>query len=103
MLEELKNKAVLGEIEVSEHAVGQMVKRNIAGAEVLEAIASGQIIEDYPTAPHGPCCLIFGRTLANRPLHLVLTYPSRPFVRVITVYEPDARVWTNFITRIPKP
>lgn len=103
MLEELKTKAARGEIEVSEHAVGQMVKRNIVGVEILEAIASGQVIEDYPAAAYGPCCLIFGRTSANRPLHLVLTYPSRPLIRVITVYEPDARVWTDFITRIPKP
>ena len=87
---------------MSEHAAAQMVKRNIAGAEILEALAAGQLIEDYPKAAFGPCCLIFGKTASNRPIHLVVTYPYRPFIRIITVYEPDPAVWNNFITRIPK-
>jgi len=46
MLDEIKRKSKLAEIEASEHAVVQMVKRNIAGAEAQEAIASAQLIED---------------------------------------------------------
>lgn len=103
MLDELKRKSVRGEIEASEHALEQMVKRNIAGTEVLEAVATAQLIEDYPMAPYGPCCLIFGRTTLNRPIHLVVTYPYRPLIRIITVYEPDPAVWANFITRISTP
>ena len=103
MLDEIKRKSKLGEIEASEHAVVQMVKRNIAGAEAQEAIASAQLIEDYPEAPYGPCCLIFGKTAQSRPLHLVVTYPYRALLRIITIYEPDPAVWADFTTRIPKP
>ena len=88
---------------MSDHAAKQMVRRDIAGAEVLEALAAGQLLENYPEAPFGPCCLIFGKTWLNRPLHLVVTHPYRPLIRIITVYEPDPTVWSNFITRIPKP
>ena len=103
MLDDLKHKVARGEIEVSEHATKQITRRNIAAAEITQAIATAQLVEDYPEAQYGPCCLIFGRTEMNRPLHLVVTYPYRPRVRLITAYEPDPSLWVNFIIRRPQP
>lgn len=77
----------------TEHAVRQMIKRQITDDEVHDAILSGEIIEDYPDDKYSPSCLVFGRTHAGRPLHVQCSAPPR--VRIITVYEPDPDVWVD--------
>jgi hypothetical protein len=58
--------------------------------EVEEAITNrSEVIEDYPDDMYGSSCLIFGFTRAGRPLHIQCSYPGRPFVKIVTVYEPD--------------
>jgi hypothetical protein len=80
------------------HAVQQRIARGILGSETEEAIVSAEIVEDYPQHHYGPCCLIFGRTGAGRPLHLVCSLRST--VDIVTVYEPDAEEWeTDLKTR----
>lgn len=61
---------------------------------------AGEVIEEYPNDKYGPSCLIFGFTIANRPLHVQCSYPSRPLVKIITLYEPDPKIWINFKLRI---
>ncbi len=53
----------------------------------------------YPQDKYGPSCLIFGKTAAGRPLHVQGSDPSRPIVKIITVYEPDPALWTDFKVR----
>lgn len=73
------------------HGAQQRIARRISGAEIEEAIASGVIIEDYPGHRYGPAALILGRTSQNRPLHVLCSV--RPFVGIVTVYEPDPQEW----------
>ncbi|MGD0387352.1 MAG: DUF4258 domain-containing protein [Tepidisphaeraceae bacterium] len=101
MIDEIRAKVARNEFEFSRHAVDQTVRRRIAVAEVRQAIAAGAVIEDYPDDKYSPSCLIFGRTLAGRPLHLQTSYPSRPIIKVITLYEPDPNQWIDFRTRKP--
>jgi hypothetical protein len=54
-----------------------------------------------PTDKYGPSCLVFGVTLTHRPLHIQCSYPSRPLVKIITVYEPDPQRWVDFKVRRP--
>lgn len=77
----------------SEHALRQMAKRDISDDEVVEAILSGEIIEEYPDDKYSPSCLIFGETKGKRPLHVVCSLPPR--VRIITVYQPDPDEWID--------
>jgi len=56
----------LGELLIS----GCLIRR-ISVAEVRQAIASGEVIEDYPDDKYGPSCLISGFTQAERPLHII--------------------------------
>jgi hypothetical protein len=58
-----------------------------------------EIIEDYPDDKYGPSCLILGFTKAGRPFHLQCSYPSRPLIKIITIYEPDPDLWVNFRVR----
>ncbi len=99
MITDIRAKIASGQFEFSQHAVDQSIIRHISVQEVREAIANGQIIEDYPRDKYGPSCLVFGRTLSNRPLHIQCSYPSRPLIKIITLYEPDPKRWINFRIR----
>ena len=99
MIDEIRNKIAASQFEYSRHAVDQSLLRHITIQEVREAIAVADVIEDYPHDKYGPSCLILGFTSAQRPLHLQCSYPSRPLVKIITLYEPDPDLWINFKTR----
>jgi len=100
MLEEIRSKLLRRQYEFSRHAVDQTLIRNIAVAELEQAIANrSEIIEDYPDDKYGPSCLILGFTEAGRPLHLQCSYPSRPLIKIVTVYEPDPDLWTDLRVR----
>lgn len=95
MLEGIREKISTGQFEFSKHAVDQSILRHLTLQEVREAIAVGEIIEDYPDDKYGPSCLIFGFTRLGRPLHIQCSYPSRSLVKIVTLYEPDADAWIN--------
>jgi hypothetical protein len=100
LIQEIRAKIKQRHYEFSKHAVDQSIVREISVAE-MEAAVSGQseIIEDYPEDKYGPSCLIFGYTKAGRPLHIQCSYPSRPLLKIITLYQPDADLWVDFQVR----
>ena len=99
LLVEIRAKIRNGQFELSEHATEQSGIRYISLQEVQEAIKESEVIENYPDDKYGPSCLILGFTQSKRPLHIQCSYPSRPLVKIITVYEPDPLRWINFKTR----
>lgn len=56
--------------------IRQSLLRRIVSREEREAIAAGNIIEDYPNDKYGPSCLVLGFTQAGRPLHSAPTHPA---------------------------
>ncbi len=98
MIDEIREKVERNQVELSKHAIDQSGIRKIRVQEIKEAIASGQIIEKYPNDKYGPSCLVFGFTRDMRPIHIQCSYPSRPSIKVITLYEPDPQIWTNSFT-----
>lgn len=99
LIGEIRVKFAHDDFEFLRHAVDQTIRRQVTVAEIRQTIAAGDVIEDYPHDKYGPSCLIFGRTLAGRPLHLQTSYPSRPIVKIVTLYEPDPNEWIDFRTR----
>lgn len=99
LLDEIRQKIEAGQFEFSRHAVDQTIIRRISVHEVREIFADAEVIEDYPEDKYGPRCLIFGRTMAARPLHIQCSYPSRPLIKVITLYEPDPARWIDLKIR----
>ncbi|MCH7756243.1 DUF4258 domain-containing protein [candidate division KSB1 bacterium] len=99
MIEEIQEKIKLGEYEYSRHAVDQSILREISNEEIIAVIQSGEIIEDYPQDKYGPSCLIAGSTPKGRWVHVQVSYPGRPKVKVITVYQPNTEEWINFKMR----
>lgn len=88
-----------GRFEFSEHATDQTILRRISVQEVREALRRPELIEYYPQDKYGPSCLMLGFTNAGRPLHIQCSDPSRPLVKIITLYEPDPARWANARSR----
>lgn len=101
LVEDIQAKVAAGAFEFSQHALDQSLRRRIAVSELREAIASGELIEDYPNDKYGPSCLLLGWTAAGRPLHVQCSYPSRPLIKIITLYEPDPDQWIDLRSRRP--
>jgi len=87
MIVEISERVSANQFEFSKHAVDQSILRHVTLKDIREAIADGEIIEDYPNDKYGPSCLIFGFTKAGRPLHIHCSYPTRPLVKIITLYD----------------
>ena len=102
MIDEIRTKIVNGLFEFSKHAADLSILRRVSIQELREAIKAGAVIEYYPNDKYGPSCLIFGLTTADRPLHIQCSYPSRPLLKIIPLYEPDERLWIDFKMRKPQ-
>jgi hypothetical protein len=99
VIEQIREKIFQRQYEYSRHATDQSIIRHISDQEMHEAIAAGEIIEDYPNDKYGPSCLIAGQTLAGRWIHVQTSYPSRPKVKIITLYQPNPDEWIDFKVR----
>lgn len=99
MIDEIRRRFRELQYEYSLHAVDQSILKRITRREIEEAVACGDIIEEYPTDKYGPSCLVFGTTRLGRPIHVQCTQPVRPKVKIITVYEPDPDEWNEFRRR----
>jgi hypothetical protein len=99
LLQDVQAKFLQDEFEFSKHAVDQSVLRDISVIEIREALACGEIIKDCPDDKYEPSCLIFGMTVSQRPLHIQCSYPIRPIIKSITVYEPNPTEWIDYKER----
>lgn len=100
VLDEIRHKIGQGQYEFSKHAVDQTIIRSIRIAEIEEAIENrSEIIETYPDDKYGASCLILGFIQRGRPLHIQCSYPDRPLIKIVTVYEPDDDSWIDYRVR----
>jgi hypothetical protein len=94
VLERIRAQADVENIRITQHAQQEMVEEDIILDEVLEAIATGHVLENYPEHRRGACCLLNGLTEDGRSLHVVCT-TARPTLIIITVYEPKPPKWVT--------
>ncbi len=99
LIEELRAKVGSGQFEYTQHAADQSILRHITVEEVRQVMATGEIIEEYPNDKYGPSCLVLGFTKVGRPIHVQCSAPSRPVLKIITLYEPEPNQWVNFRAR----
>jgi len=88
-------------IVFSGHAVRRMFERSLAEPDILQVIAQGEVIEEYPSDTPYPSALLLG-FIGTTPVHVVV---AREVVTgdcvVVTVYIPNpARRSPDFHTRI---
>lgn len=90
-LEQLRIHFIAKAYLLTAHASDRAAERGIVSTEIETAIASGEVIEDYPNDKYGPSCLILGQSATGRMLHIQVSYQLS--VKVITVYEPSPNEW----------
>jgi hypothetical protein len=91
---------VADSFEFSKHAVDQMMHRRILVHEIKEALAMPEVLEHYPNDKYGPSCLVLGFSSKGKALHVVCTHPDRELLKIITIYEPDPKLWLDFRKRL---
>ena len=80
--------ASISNIKWAKHCLERMQERDISINDVKSCLQTGEIIEYYPEDFPHPSCLIYGRTLENKILHIVVgTDNSTLFF--ITAYFPS--------------
>jgi hypothetical protein len=90
-------------VRVSSHALREAEADGLLLRQIEVATEGGECIEDCPTDPRGPSCLILGRW-RDVPIHALWGFdePSRQAI-LITVYLPDAQRWSDdFRKRRPR-
>ncbi|MBI5345448.1 MAG: DUF4258 domain-containing protein [Deltaproteobacteria bacterium] len=85
------------------HVNLRLASRYISRKEILDAVDSMKIIEEYPVDKYLPSCLIYAETKA-RVFHIHIAMDvAGDNVRIITAYEPDPVEWDeNFKKRRKK-
>lgn len=102
-IDEIRKLIRAGRYEVSLHAQQERLEDDLDISEIETAILSGEIIEDYPDDPRGPCCLVSGQA-GSKAVHVVLGWArtrekEERTLRMITVYIPKAPKWSDPRTR----
>ena len=67
----IKEQVQKGNYQLKLHALERASARQIDPLEIKEALLNGQIIEDYPDDKRGHSCLIQGKSLGGKDIHLV--------------------------------
>ena len=86
-IERIKELSTASRIRWSTHVAQRMMERSISRSDVISAIRTGEIIEDYPEDFPLPSCLISGIVNKN-PIHVVVAQDEEEIV-IISVYRPD--------------
>lgn len=77
------------------HAVQRMFERNISPKKVIQAVQTGEMIEDYSEEMPEPGRLILGFQ-GKRPFHVVTSENAEANeITIITVYLPDSDKWSK--------
>ncbi len=92
----IRAKIQQGRFEFSQHATDRAIIRDIRVRELREAMQEAELVESYPEDKYGPSYLVLGFTDSGRPLHVHCSHPSRPLIKIITLYEPSPSIWVDF-------
>ena len=98
-LEKIKALYLSRKIRWSKHCLERMAERDIKRCDIKNCILNGEIIEEYPNDYPNPSLLIFGYTLENKALHVVVGFDDN-FVYLVTSYFPTTEKFeSNLKTR----
>ena len=97
-LKAIQQAIATGDYQYTSHAVERTTERRISRIEIEKTIATGKILEEYPDDKYGPSCLVYGKTNAGRPLHVLVSSPPSA-VKIISAYEPDPDEWEEYQVR----
>ena len=78
------------------HALTEAKKDGVTPEDVVHAILTGEVIEEYPDRQR---VLVFATISQGMPLHVVCDYSQANVLLIVTVYIPDDRLWIGFKIR----
>ena len=90
----IREKIKKGEYIWTLHADQERRNDGLEIFEIEKAILKGEVIEEYPDHPRGPCCLIYGEGI-EKPIHVVCGKNKKGMLVIITVYIPTLPKWKN--------
>lgn len=79
---------------MTQHSSERCRQRGIKIKDIRHAIMDGEIIEQYPDDYPFPSCLIFGYSVDNKIIHVVMSDEGIGS-RIITAYFPDPEKWES--------
>jgi len=83
---DIRNKVFNNRFLLTEHTDEQRNNDNLSVDDLVTAILSGEIVEEYFDDPRGPECLIRGLGQDKRETYLVVGYDDEENIVIITVY-----------------
>ena len=93
-IDTLRNLCNAKAIRWTEHIAMRLLKRHISKYQIISAIQSGEIIEQYPDDYPYPSCLLLGYDTDGNALHVVCGIaPDSAWM--ITPYFPDLSEWES--------
>ena len=96
---ELRKLCIPTNIRITLHAAKRLEQRGIFIKDVISCITNGEIIEQYPDDYPYPSCLIFGLSVNEKFLHVVIGHHESELF-LITAYFPSTDKWeSDFKTR----
>lgn len=78
---------VQNKIKWSSHAATRIHQRGLTREDIIHCLIHGEIREEYPDYWLGPACLIFGHTINNHIIHVVVGLDE--YLHIITAYYPN--------------
>ena len=91
---ELRKLCIPKNIRITLHAAKRLEQRRIFLKDVIACIMNGEIIEQYPDDYPFLSCLIFGYSVDNKIIHVVMSDEGTGS-RIITAYFPDPEKWES--------
>ena len=90
-----------GRVAVSRHAFRELEEDELELERVLAVAVAGEVVEDYPTDPRGPSCLVCSALDLGFWVHTVWGWDAGARIAVlITAYRPSPEKWNeDFKTR----
>ena len=76
------------------HMLERIFQRGISMKDVMDVLANGEIIEQYPNDYPFPSCLVLGHTKAGKTMHIVCGSNGEE-LWLITAYNPNPTEWTE--------
>ena len=84
---------------MTNHASERSRQRGIFAKDIRNAVMTGEIIEDYPNDFPFPSCLVYGKSLDGKGIHVCISDEGESS-RIITAYIPSLEKWeTDLKTR----
>ncbi len=88
-------------MRISAHGYDELEEDGLLVGEILASVASGIVVEEYPTYHKGPAVLVLQQDREGNPVHVLWAIPkdsTTPAV-VVTAYRPDPARWSDDFTK----